>query len=84
MLSLAALRLLSALSPAGAEETDGDAAATPEGAGDRPDHGPEPQHAEAQVRDAGPGQMTDPPKAWDEVDEALDESFPASDPPANY
>jgi hypothetical protein len=25
--------------------------------------------------------MPDPPEEWDEVDEASDESFPASDPP---
>jgi hypothetical protein len=25
--------------------------------------------------------MRDPPKDWSEVDEASDESFPASDPP---
>lgn len=32
------------------------------------------------VRDAGPDNMDHPPKDWDEVDEAEDESFPASDP----
>jgi len=34
------------------------------------------------VRDAGPKSMQDPPRRWDKVDEAIDESFPASDPPA--
>jgi hypothetical protein len=28
--------------------------------------------------------MDNPPKRWDEADEASDESFPASDPPAKY
>ncbi|HWJ68462.1 MAG TPA: hypothetical protein VNS79_00195 [Sphingobium sp.] len=37
------------------------------------------------VRDAGPVHMKGKPKrAWDKVDEASDESFPASDPPTNY
>lgn len=36
------------------------------------------------VRPAGPESMRDPPRRWDKVDEAVDESFPASDPPANY
>jgi hypothetical protein len=36
------------------------------------------------VRDAGPDAMKNPPKRWNEVDEASDESFPASDPPAKY
>jgi hypothetical protein len=35
------------------------------------------------VRPAGPAAMRDPPKRWDKVDEASDESFPASDP-ASY
>ncbi len=33
------------------------------------------------VRPAGPSAMRDPPKSWSKVDEASDESFPASDPP---
>lgn len=36
------------------------------------------------VRDAGPDAMKNPPKKWSDVDEASDESFPASDPPAKY
>ena len=34
-----------------------------------------------EIRDAGPGAMENPPQNWDEVDEASDQSFPASDPP---
>ena len=34
------------------------------------------------VRPAGPSAMRDPPEEWTKVDEASDESFPASDPPA--
>ena len=36
------------------------------------------------VRDAGPEAMKNPPKKWDDTDQASDESFPASDPPAKY
>lgn len=37
------------------------------------------------VRNAGPDATRDDSKVeWDETDQALDESFPASDPPANY
>lgn len=35
----------------------------------------------APVRNAGPEAMRSDPKAWDKVDEEVDESFPASDPP---
>lgn len=41
-----------------------------------------PNHKE--IRPAGPESMEHPPKNWDIVDEEGDESFPASDPPANY
>jgi hypothetical protein len=34
------------------------------------------------VRNAGPESMRSNPPEWDKVDEASDESFPASDPPA--
>lgn len=35
-----------------------------------------------QTRNAGPDAMRDETGAWDRVDEASDESFPASDPPS--
>jgi len=39
----------------------------------------------AKVRDAGPAAMADQPKRdWSKIDEESDQSFPASDPPANY
>lgn len=42
-------------------------------------------HSEtAPVRTAGPDAMRDSPTDWDAVDQAADESFPASDPPATY
>jgi len=45
----------------------------------QPDNGLHP------IRDAGPEAMRDPPRAaWSAVDEASDQSFPASDPPATY
>jgi len=34
------------------------------------------------ARSAGPDAMRDPPKDWEKTDQASDESFPASDPPA--
>jgi hypothetical protein len=36
----------------------------------------------AAARSAGPEAMRDPPPEWDKVDQSVDESFPASDPPA--
>jgi len=38
----------------------------------------------AKVRNAGPEGMRSDPPEWDKADEASDESFPASDPPATY
>jgi hypothetical protein len=44
---------------------------------------PGPAAAPVQVRPAGPEAMRDSPRRpWTAEDEALDESFPASDPPA--
>ena len=40
---------------------------------------------EGTIRDAGPDAMrSDPVRPWQKVDEESDQSFPASDPPANY
>ena len=42
-----------------------------------------PPDAPSLVRTAGPDAMRDTPvRKWDSVDQASDESFPASDPPA--
>ena len=47
--------------------------------------GDQPQRASADVRDAGPESMRDETKReWTKTDEESDQSFPASDPPANY
>ena len=44
---------------------------------------PGPAEADVQIRPAGPGAMRDKPKKeWTPEDQAADESFPASDPPA--
>jgi len=45
----------------------------------------QPSEGLSPVRDAGPEAMRDPSRrAWNKVDEASDQSFPASDPPATY
>jgi uncharacterized membrane protein YebE (DUF533 family) len=36
------------------------------------------------VRDSGPRATPTGEKNWSKTDEEIDESFPASDPPANY
>ncbi|MCJ2184305.1 hypothetical protein MTR62_16635 [Novosphingobium sp. 1949] len=38
----------------------------------------------APVRDAGPANMKSAPRSWSKTDEALDETFPASDAVATY
>lgn len=37
-----------------------------------------------EVEPSDEDKLRDPSKTWDKVDEEGDESFPASDPPANY
>lgn len=45
---------------------------------------PGPKEADVQVRPAGPEAQRHKPRKWDKVDEAVDESFPASDPATTY
>lgn len=45
----------------------------------------QPHESHLDIRDAGPEAMRDTPRReWSEIDEDLDESFPASDPPGGY
>jgi hypothetical protein len=46
--------------------------------------GEEPGGNFSQVRSAGVEGMRSDPKRWDKIDQASDESFPASDPPSTY
>ncbi|GLQ12318.1 hypothetical protein GCM10007913_42510 [Devosia yakushimensis] len=45
---------------------------------------PGPKDSPVQVRNAGKDAQAGSPKDWDEQDEAVDESFPASDASAKY
>lgn len=45
---------------------------------------PGPWESPVQVRNAGADAQADKPEKWDKVDEAVDESFPASDTSAKY
>lgn len=58
--------------------TGDDAAAMKDGKKPGPDGSP------VQVRNSGEDAVADKPDNWDEQDEALDESFPASDATAKY
>ncbi|RRH73208.1 hypothetical protein [Falsigemmobacter faecalis] len=55
---------------------------------DLPDPGidapPETRDDPDYIRPAGRREMDLPPETWDILDETIDESFPASDPPGNY
>jgi len=44
----------------------------------------DPEKDHTYVRPAGRKEMDLPPSKWSEIDETIDESFPASDPPGNY
>ena len=61
----------------GAEEEERPAAALSRGKS-----APGPVGQSGAARSAGPEAMRDPPSEWGRVDQAADESFPASDPPA--
>jgi len=44
-----------------------------------------PVYSSGVMRNAGPEEQRDSDgQPWDKVDEQVDESFPASDPPSNY
>ena len=45
---------------------------------------PGPKDSPVQVRNAGKEDQADKPSKWDKQDEAVDESFPASDSSAKY
>lgn len=45
---------------------------------------PGPAESPVQVRPSGPESQADKPQKWDKTDEAVDESFPASDASAKY
>lgn len=48
----------------------------------REEAAPGPVGQSGAARAAGPEAMRDPPEQWERADQASDESFPASDPPA--
>ena len=60
----------------------GDTEEAPAAATARGKTAPGPVGQSGAARSAGPDAMRDPPKKWENVDQAGDESFPASDPPA--
>lgn len=45
---------------------------------------PGPTESKVQIRDAGAASTRDDKTGWDEVDQAADETFPASDATAKY
>ena len=64
---------------------DNKPAAKPDGAAAFKDgKKPGPNSSDVQVREAGANAQGTKPKKWDKHDEAVDESFPASDPPSYW
>ena len=68
-------------SPAGAWSGNGEED-VPAAALERGKTAPGPVGQSGAARSAGPEAMRDPPADWERIDQASDESFPASDPPA--
>ena len=66
-------------SAAAGARADGDEQPAP--ALERGKTAPGPVGQSGAARSAGPEAMRDPPADWEKVDQASDESFPASDPP---
>ncbi|GLQ58122.1 hypothetical protein [Devosia nitrariae] len=62
----------------GKSKSDGNAAALRDG------KKPGPKDSPVQIRNAGKDAVADKSEDWDEQDEAVDETFPASDATAKY
>ena len=62
--------------------TQGGGESPPAPALERGKTAPGPVGQSGAARSAGPEAMRDPPAEWERTDQASDESFPASDPPA--
>ncbi|MFC3704691.1 hypothetical protein ACFOOL_07960 [Devosia honganensis] len=69
---------------AGRKPSEGGTADETEAAAMRDGEMPGPRDAVVQVRDAGTEGQATPPREWDDLDESVDETFPASDPITKY
>ena len=65
-------------------ETTHSETTTSDAAGMKDGKKPGPKDSPVQVRNAGEEAQADEPKDWDKQDDAVDESFPASDSSAKY